>query len=77
MHTYDIKNTQTFTLISNPWKKMHPKKVIFQNFCMLGQTPILHVLNLKFFDFSQQFRNQRKILRCFDTYVCGENNFKV
>ncbi len=78
-----IHKTQNFTPISNPWKqveKMHPEKLICQKllqicsieegnpqFCILF-SPITFLL-VNFQHFSQQFRNQRNILHCFDTNI--------
>jgi hypothetical protein len=61
-------------------KKVHSEKVLCQT---LLQVSSIEEENLRFFTlflaitflladfshFSQQFRNQRKILRCFDTHI--------
>ncbi len=69
-----------FQICGNNRKNIHPEKVICQT---LLQFSCIEEENLWFFTlvlavtflwanfsrFSQQFRNQRKILRCFDTYL--------
>ena len=69
-----------FQICGNNRKKIHPEKVICQT---LLQVSSIEEENLWFFTlflavtfllanfshFSQQFRNQRKILRCFDTHI--------
>jgi hypothetical protein len=60
---------------------MHPEKVICQKPLQVHGTeedklqffilflPITSLLATFFLHFSQQFQNQRKILRCFDTHI--------
>ncbi len=56
---------------SNPWKvgKSAPRKRYLQKFLQILQSFLsVTFLLAKFSHFSQQFRNHRKILRCFDTH---------
>ncbi len=69
-----------FQICGNNWKKVYSEKVICQ---ILLQVSSIEEENLRFFilflaitfllanlsHFSQQFRNQRKILRFFDTHI--------
>jgi hypothetical protein len=78
-----IQKTQNFTLISNPWKKfekLYLEKVICQKLLQVSSreeyklqfcTLLLHVTFLlaNFLHFSQQFRNQHKILSFLDTHI--------
>jgi hypothetical protein len=78
-----IQNTQDFTLILNLWKelkKVHPEKVICKKLLQISskeeENPQMCTLFLpvtfllaSFLHFSQQFRNQRKILHIFDTHL--------
>ena len=69
-----------FQICGNNWKKVHPEKVLCQTLLQVNSieeenlwffTFVLAVTFLlaNFSHFSQQFRNQRKILCCFDTHI--------
>jgi hypothetical protein len=78
-----IQNMQNLTLISNLWKKLkkvHPEKVICKELPQISsieeENPQICTLFLpvtfllaSFLHFSQQFRNQRKILHYSDTHL--------
>ncbi len=74
-----LRISRWFQIRGNNWKKMHPEKVICQKplqvhgieedklqffILFLRITSLLATIS----HFSQQFRYQRKILRCFDTH---------
>jgi hypothetical protein len=70
----DFKSVEIFR------KKVHPEKIICQTLLQVGSkeeeklqffTLFLATTFLlaNFSHFSQQFRNQHKILRCFDTHI--------
>ncbi len=79
-----IQNTQNFTLVfksvGKKEKKVLTEKVICQKLLQISSIkevnpqfftlflPVTFLL-ANFLHFSQQFRNQRKILHCFDTHI--------
>ncbi len=69
-----------FQICGYNWKKIHPEKVICQTLLQVNnieeENPQFFTIFLaitfllaNFSHFSQQFRNHRKILRCFDTHI--------
>ncbi len=69
-----------FQICGNNWKKVLPEKVICQILLQVSSTEeenlwffklflAITFLSANFSHFSQQFRNQRKILRFFDTHI--------